>query len=203
MKNLVLNSLLLVFLNSCASYSDNFQVSEKKLESFTPEFLVNSSKEKSFRMSIDAYGNNFSGIVVSKKINPNHYRFAFLNEFGGKMLDFELENQQIKVHHVIEKLNRKIILNMLSKDFNLLFNENNKITKAFESDDYSILESEINDKPVYYFTKNDVLEKTVMTSGKKEKISLQYHYIQTEFPDVEISHGKVKIKIYLHLLESN
>lgn len=203
MKNLLLSSLLLTFLNSCASYSDNFRISDKKVESFTPDFLINSSKEKSFRMSIEAYGNNFSGNVVSKKLNQNHYRFAFLSEFGGKMLDFELENQEMKVNYAMEQLDRKIILNMLQKDFNLLFNENNKIIQTFESDGFSVLQSKINEKPVYYFLKNDSLEKAVMAPRKKEKISLQYSYKESEFPDVEISHGKVKIKIYLHLLDSN
>lgn len=203
MKNLVLSSLLLTFLCSCASYSEKFHVSEKRIENFTPEFLINSSKEKSFRMSIEAYGEIFGGIVVCKKLDPNHYRFAFLNEFGGKILDFELENQEMRVNYVMEHLDKKIILNMLRKDFNLLFNESNEITQMFESDEYSVLQSKLNKRPVYYFTKNDVLEKTVMASGKKEKISLQYNYNETEFPDVEISHGKLKIKIYLHLLDSN
>lgn len=203
MKNLVLSSLLLTFLCSCASYSEKFHVSEKRIENFTPEFLINSSKEKSFRMSIEAYGEIFGGIVVCKKLDPNHYRFAFLNEFGGKILDFELENQEMRVNYVMEHLDKKIILNMLRKDFNLLFNESNEITQMFESDEYSVLQSKLNKRPVYYFIKNDVLEKTVMASGKKEKISLQYNYNETEFPDVEISHGKLKIKIYLHLLDSN
>lgn len=154
-------------------------------------------------MSIEAYGNNFGGIVVCKKLNSNHYRFAFLNEFGGKMLDFELENQEMKVNYAMEQLDRKIILNMLQKDFNLLFNENNKITQTFESDGYSILQSEIKEKQVYYFLKNDTLEKTIMPGKTKEKISLQYSYNDSEFPDVKISHRKVKIKIYLHLLDSN
>lgn len=203
MKSLVLSSFLLIFLSSCGTYSKNFQVSEKKIKSYTPEFLMNSPKEKSFRMSIDAYGNNLSGIVVSKKINPNHYRFAFLNEFGAKMLDFELENQEMKIHSVIEQLDRKIILNLLKKDFNLLFNENNKITQTFDSEEFKILKSEINSQSVYYFLKNNSLQKTVLASGKKEKIRLEYIYKNTAFPDVEISHGKVKIKIYLHLLDSN
>lgn len=201
MKNLVLSSFLLIFLISCGTYSKNFQVSESKIESFTPEFLMNSPKEKSFRMSIDAYGNNFSGIVVSKKINPNHYRFAFLNEFGAKMLDFELGNQEMKIHSVMEQLDRKIILNLLKKDFNLLFNENNKITQTFDSEEFKILQSEINSQTVYYFLKNDSLQKMVLVSGKKEKICLEYMYKNTAFPDVEISHGNVKIKIYLHLLD--
>lgn len=194
--------ILIFIVSSCASYSDNFQISDKKIESFTPDFL-NSFQEKSFKISIDAYGNNFGGIVVCKKINPNHYRFAFLNEFGGKMLDFELENQEMKVNYAMEQLDRKIILNMLQKDFNLLFNENNTIIQTFESDGYSVLQTEISENPVYYFLKNDSLQKTVLAPHKKEKINLQFSYANTDFPDVEISHGKVKIKIYLHLLDSN
>lgn len=202
MKNLLLSSLLLT-LFSCGTYTENFKISNKKVENFTSEFLINSPKEKSFRMAIEAYGNNFSGNVVSKKLNPNHYRFAFLNEFGGKMLDFELINQDLKLNYAMEELDRKILLSMLEKDFNLLFNENNSISETFEFDEFLILKSKINSNPIYYYLKNDTLRKTVMATGKKEKINLQYSYKGTEFPDVEISHGKVKVKIYLHLLDSN
>lgn len=203
MKNLVLSSFLLIFFNSCGTYSQNFQVSEKKVETYTPEFLLTSPSEKIFRMSIDAYGTNYSGNVVSKRINSNHYRFAFLNEFGGKMLDFELENQEMKIHYVMEQLDRKIILNLLKKDFNLLFDENNSVKQTFKFEDYLIFQSEINSKSVYYYLKNDTLQKTVMTGKKSKKIDLQYSYETKEFPDVEISHEKIKIKIYLHLLDSN
>lgn len=202
MKNLLLSSLLLTYF-SCGTYTENFKISDKNVENFTPDFLINSPKEKTFRMAIEAYGNNFSGNVVSKKLNPNHYRFAFLNEFGGKMLDFELINQDLKLNYAMEGLDRKIILNMLKKDFNLLFNENNPISETFESDEFLILQSEINSNPVYYYLKNDTLQRTVMTGRKKEKINLQYSFKGDEFPDVEISHRKVKIKIYLHLLDSN
>ncbi len=203
MKSLPLSSLFLTLLFSCASYSDGFRVSEKKIDFYTPDFLINSGTEKSFRMSIEAYENHFGGIVASKKLNPNHYRFAFLNEFGGKMLDFELENQEMRINYVMEELDRKIILNLLKKDFNLLFTEVNKILQSYEQEDFIILESKIHGNPVYYYLKNNVLQKTTMTGRKKEKINLEYKYNGSEFPDVEISHSDMKIKIYLHLLDNN
>lgn len=200
MKNFLLSSVFFCFI-SCATYSDGFLISEKQIEAFTPEFLINST-ENSFRMSIDAYGNHFSGIVVCKKLKQDHRRFAFLNEFGGKMLDFELENQEFKLNHAVEGLDKKLILNMLQKDFGLIFLEDIKVEQVFESEEFLILKSNLKKDPVYLYLKNDTLTKTVMTGRKKEKIQLDYRYGEKEFPDVEISHKNVKIKIYLHLLDN-
>src|SRR5690606_19132751 len=136
-----------VFLFSCSSYTKSFESRAIPVERFTPTYLKN-FKENSFKISIEAYGNHFGGILATKKLKENHFRFAFLNEFGGKMLDFELINQELKLNYAIDELNKKIILNLLKKDFNLLFHENNKVLNAYENNGYMILQSEINKKPV-------------------------------------------------------
>ncbi len=199
MKTLVRLGLILIFLSSCASYMDSFTEIEKPIEYYTPEFL-NGFEENSFKISIEAYGNHFGGILAVKKLDENHFRFAFLNEFGGKMLDFELIGQKLKLHYAVEALNKKTILRLLKKDFNLLFHENNPILNAFQSEPSLVLKAEINQKPVYYFLENNRLQKTISTGRNKEKTRLEYRYDSPEFPEVIISHQNLKIKIYLHLL---
>src|SRR5690606_16496861 len=125
----ILTLFFIILVSSCSTYTKNF-VSEQVNERFTPHYLEDFS-EGSFKISIEAFDNHFGGILVAKKLETNHFRFAFINEFGGKLLDFELIDKELKLNYAIEQLDRKIILNMLEKDFALLFSEDNKIDEKF------------------------------------------------------------------------
>jgi hypothetical protein len=201
MRNLVLSSLFLII--SCASYTKNFVEKEKQFETFTPNYLEN-FQEASFKISIDAFGNHFGGILAAKKLEINHYRFAFVNEFGGKLLDFELINNELKLNYAVDGLNRKILLKLLEKDFNLTFSENNRVENQFQNEQFKILKSSVGNlkKPVYYFldSKTGKLKKIVL-ANQKEEISVNLISTEKIWPDVEISHQKMPIKIYLHLLD--
>lgn len=201
MKNLLLSSLILIF--SCTSYTKTFIPREKKIETFTPPYLQNFN-EASFKISIEAYGNHFGGILAAKKLNENHFRFAFINEFGGKLMDFELENNDFKLNYAIEELNRKIILNLLYRDFRLLFSAQNKVEQEFENSAYHIIKTSNPGfgQPVYFYMSNETgrLASSVL-AGRKEKIKIIFTDMGKSMPDAEISHGKAKVKIYLHLLD--
>jgi len=203
MKSLLLSSLILI--SSCASYTKSFKEKERTVEIYSPGYLKN-FKEKSFKISIDAFGNHFGGILVAKKLDNNHYRFALINEFGGKLMDFELKNNEFQLNYAIEQLNRKIIINLLKKDFLLLFSEQNRIDHEFDNQSFIILESSIPNlkQPVYYYL-NPETEKpeSIILAGKKEKVKITFTESSNSVPDAEVTHGKLPIKIYLHLLENN
>lgn len=202
MKSFLLSSFLLVFI-SCASYTKDFEPKERTIERFTPEYLKD-FEEKSFKISIEAYGNNFGGILVAKKLNVNHYRLAFLNEFGGKMLDFEIIDRKLKLNYAIEQLYKKILLNLLEKDFVMLFSEENLIEKEFIQNENLILRTEkfIGNKNLFYELNPAGNLQKIILAKNKEKASIKLIYNDKQFPNIEISHGKIPIKIYLHLLNN-
>lgn len=202
MKSFLLSSFLLIFI-SCAYYTKDFEPKERTIERFTPEYLKD-FEEKSFKISIEAYGNNFGGILVAKKLNVNHYRLAFLNEFGGKMLDFEIINRELKLNYAIEQLDKKILLNLLEKDFVMLFSEENLIENEFTQNENLILQTEkfIGNKNLFYELNPAGNLKKITLVKNKEKASIKLIYNVKQFPDIEILHGKMPIKIYLHLLNN-
>jgi len=188
---------------SCASYTKLFEPKEKSVETFTPDYLKDFT-EGTFKISIEAFDNHFGGIMVAKKLETNHYRFAFLNEFGGKMMDFEIQNRNLKLNYAIDQLDRKIILNMLEKDFAMLFSEENLIGKEFTHNNIIILKSPkfSKNKDVYYeLNTNDLI--SIILAKRKEKVRVDLSKTENNFPDIEITHGKLPIKIYLHLLQNN
>lgn len=202
MKSFLLSSFLLVFV-SCASYTKDFEPKERTIERFTPDYLKD-FEEKSFKISIDAFGNNFGGILVVKKLDINHYRLAFLNEFGGKMLDFEIIERELKLNYAIEELDRKVLLNLLEKDFAILFSEENLIEKEFVQNENIILQTEkiLGNKNLFYEFNPDGNLSKIALAKSKEKVTIMLRNKVHSFPKIEISHGKMPIKIYLHLLEN-
>lgn len=195
--------ILILYFFSCASYTKSFTEKEKTAETFTPGYLEN-FQEASFKISIEAFGNHFGGILAAKKLKNNHFRFAFLNEFGGKMLDFELINNELKLNYAVDELNRKMLLKLLEKDFNLIFSGNNKVENQYQKDNFKILESSVQNlkKPVYYFLNPQTGKpERIVLANQKEEVSVDLIPTEKTWPDIEISHQKLPIKIYLHLLD--
>ncbi len=201
----------ILFHVSCATYTKSFEPKEKSVEAFTPAYLQD-FQEASFKISIEAFDNHFGGIMVAKKLETNHYRFAFLNEFGGKMMDFEIQNRNLKLNYAIDQLDQKIILNMLKKDFSMLFSEEVFIKNEFAQNELRILEAEkfIGNKNLYYeLNSNGELTKILLGKANlpnrqgKEKVRIDLENSSKRLPEIQISHGKMPIKIYLHLLENN
>ncbi len=195
---------IILFNVSCASFTKSFDPKEKTIENFTPEYLKD-FEEASFKISIEAFDNHFGGIMVTKKLKTNHYRFAFLNEFGGKMMDFEMLNRELKLNYAIEQLNRKIILNMLEKDFAMLFSEEVFIENEFAKNEYRFLDAGkfIGNKHLYYELNPDGELTQILLANGKEKVRIDLENNTQRIPEIRISHGKLPIKIYLHLLENN
>src|SRR5690606_28359897 len=131
-----------LFFLSCTSYTKNFTDKEKPVKTFTPGYL-NNLRKVSCKISIDACGNHLGGFLTAKKFEINHYRFAFVNEFSAKLLDFELKNNELKLNYAIDELNQKMLLKLLEKDFNLIFSENNQVENQFQNDRFHILECSV------------------------------------------------------------
>ena len=204
MRNFLFSIFLLGILSSCSSYKADFIPVQKNRETFTPDFLTEKNLEKVFKVDIEVYGHQLGGIMAVKKLAPEHYRIALLTEIGAKLLDFELNKEEMKLNYAIEQLNRKIILNILKQDFLILLNENIDVEEQYRYNDYTIYQASISGKKLYYFIIHDTLQldKTVWASGQKEKTVFTYFYSDTDFPDIKIDHKNVKLTIELRVLEN-
>lgn len=174
-------------------------------EFFTPSYMKN-FQENSFKISIEAYGNHFGGILVAKRLENQHFRFAFLNEFGGKMLDFELIDSKLKLNYAIDELNRKTILNLLEKDFAMIFGENLTIVQKFNQGEKIQIETysaSLNRRMKYSIETTDEKETKAELIKKQIEAVADYTFGESRFPEIEISHQKQPIKIYLHLLQNH
>lgn len=80
-----------------------------------------SDRMQKYNMTIDFMRKHFSGLLVVKQTHPGTCRILFSTHFGLSLFDLEIGRDSLQVHHCIEPLNKKKILNLLGRDFTVLF----------------------------------------------------------------------------------
>jgi MinD-like ATPase involved in chromosome partitioning or flagellar assembly len=169
----------------------------------TAEFIYNpyfnnQTIDYIYKAKIKLAKNNFGGLLIIKKIKEKQHRVVFTTEFGNKIFDFEFLNNDFKVHFILDKLNKKIVVNALKKDFQLLVKEQNKVINQFSDNVNVIYQSELNKKDNYYFHENKQLRKIVMASKKKEKVSIYFDEITNKIAkSVIIKHHNFNMTLSL------
>jgi hypothetical protein len=89
--------------------------SDSCFESAVPQF-----KSELYTTSIDIVGHHLSGLLLIKTMPDSSQRVVFTNESGISFFDFEWKAEGFKIHHVMKKIKRKIIVNTLRKDLELI-----------------------------------------------------------------------------------
>ena len=49
---------------------------------------------------MEVYGNDISGILIIKKISETTHRVVLTSDFGNKMIDFEISENDFKLNYV-------------------------------------------------------------------------------------------------------
>lgn len=74
-----------------------------------------------YNASVDVMGNHISGLMFFKTMADSSQRVVFTTETGLTFFNFEWDKAgNFKAQHVIKKLDRKVIVNLLRKDIELM-----------------------------------------------------------------------------------
>ena len=139
MKGSVLNSLFAIclLLTACSpSILKGFQKTEAAtvLKDGLYPFFSKDDTLHHFNMQIDFRKNHFSGLLIIKQTAEDTYRLVLNSHFGMGIFNLELTPQTFTVHHCLEALNKKQVINTLENDFrNLLFLQ---VPEAVPADTY-------------------------------------------------------------------
>ncbi len=198
----LITSCLSVFLFSCSLITTKNLIKQTPTEQFVYNpYFNNQTIDYIYKAKIKLAKNNFGGLLIIKKIKEKQHRVVFTTEFGNKIFDFEFINNDFKVNFILDKLNRKIVINALKKDFQLLVKEQNKVMNQFSNKENVIYQSKLNKKDNYYFHENKQLRKIVMTSKKKEKVSIYFDKITNKIAKkVVIKHHNFKMTLNLEYI---
>lgn len=194
----LLISLCILVLN-CGSYpkKQNFQTNDSALKNIKNPYFSDVNRDYIYKASIDVYGKNFGGLLIIKKITDNQHRIAFTTEMGSKLFDFTFTEDDFKVNFILDELNKKMLINILKKDFKVLVTENIDVLNGFSEANNSVYEAFIYHKSYYYFD-NIQLAKVIRVKNGKENVQFLFSKINNHIAEqIEIKHRNINLEIKL------
>jgi len=209
MRYLLINFLFLSLV-SCGTLATTKGLVAKSIsKSIQNPYFSNVKTDYVYKAKIDVNKNHFGGLLIVKKMAKNHHRVVFTTEFGNKIFDFEFTNNiflfksLFKVNYIMDKLDKKIIVNALKKDFQLLVSENNVAIREFNTSNFTIYQTNSNKRDNYYYInkKNKQLEKVVMASKHKEKVTIKFNKINNNLAkSIQIKHHNFNMNMQLNYI---
>jgi len=204
---LIINLFTLCLFTSCAIPTvKDLPEYDAEVTEFSNPYFSNIDIDYVYKTKIKAYNNDFGGILIIKKIKENNHRIVFTTNFGNKIFDFELINNEMKAHFIVKELDRKIIINTLKRDFQTLTQEHNKINKAFTDDEgHLIFQSKVEKRFNHYLVEQQTKQLTQITNTNhsKEKVIFSFSNIKNSIAEnINIQHLTAPIEINLSYLNS-
>ncbi|MFC7347450.1 hypothetical protein ACFQO9_12045 [Chryseobacterium zhengzhouense] len=193
-------SLIFLLFASCKTYKLTDVKPVSNSEKTVENLYFSSNEDYVYKCQMDIYKNHVSGILILKKINETTHRVVLTSDFGNKLIDFEISDDDFKLNYVLPDLDKKIVINFLKNDFQQLLKRQFPVTESFENENSKIYLSKV-DKKIYYlfFNKeNDLLKQIIYTKNNKEKIDFTFDAKKHIFADsIDLQHKDFKINIKL------
>ena len=203
----LLTSCLIILLVSCATNNvvKDYKTIGVAKNNYTATYFSNPEIDYVYKANITVYGNELTGIFIAKKINETTHRVVFTTEFGNKLIDFEISENNFKVNSIVDELNRKMLINTLKTDFRLLLRKEFQIIEQFEDENTTVYKSKEGNKFNYIFEtkKEHKIRSIVHSSKRKEKISFNFTSKNDTFAEkIIIQHSNIKLRIELNYFKT-
>ncbi|MGB6151470.1 MAG: hypothetical protein WBG48_05710 [Pricia sp.] len=202
---ILLSSLFAFMLIGCASYpkKNGYQSVETiQKESLNPYFS-DVSKDYVYKAKIEAFDKTFGGLFIVKKLGPQHHRVVFTTEIGNTLFDFTFQEDDFKVNRILKEMDRKLLINILKRDFKVLLEEHPGVLQTFKNNDDFVYAVKIGSKKHYFYHSDDALQKIARVGGGKEKGIFSFSKIRDDLAGtIQISHKTFPLTITLSLIES-
>jgi hypothetical protein len=100
-------------------------------ETITPvSWFTSDTGHYLFNTKIDVFKNHFSGLMIVKPEPNESYRVVFITEVGLKIFDMGfLPDSQVNIHYMMDAMNRKKLIKILSNDISLVLMNGLKVRK--------------------------------------------------------------------------
>lgn len=196
----LLYSLILILAVSCKTYKLTDVKPASASEKTVENLYFSSGEDYVYKCQIDIYKSHISGILIIKKLNDTTHRVALTSDFGNKLIDFEVSENNFNLNYVLPDLDKKIIINFLKNDFRQLLKRKYPVNESFENENTKIYLSKIDNKSYYLFfsKENGLLKEIVYTKNNKEKIDFTFDAKKPIFADgLSLQHKDFKINIQL------
>ena len=199
----LLISILAISLFSCKSYEvkSGFVPRKAVEQNIQNLYFADPAKDYVYKTQIDAYGKNYGGIMIMKKVSDSTHRVVLATDFGNKLLDFELSADAHHVNYIVDELDRKIIVRTLVEDLRILLSINQTAEEEFRTESAQVYKILSGKNRLYYFKNNStqLLAKIVKASRTKEKVTFTFDSKNTTFVEnITIQHTNIRLRIKLN-----
>ncbi len=191
---------LVFLLVGCASYpkKNGFVRVEDSDRPIQNPYFSDTLVDYIYKAKIDVFDKSFGGILVLKKLGPASHRIAFTTEMGNTLFDFSFLNDGFKVNRILKELDRKILINILRKDFTALIREQNSILEQYQKESESLKKATILGKEHYYLYQNNRLAQIVRIGKGTPKVVFLFFEINDNIAQqIKITHYNFKLTIAL------
>lgn len=203
--------LLLLFSGCSLSLFPGYHPLTDSRAVFPVSWFQSDSGHFLFNTKIDLMRDHFSGLMVIKPENGKSYRVVFLTEVGLKVFDMEfMPGGQMKVHYIVDAINRKMLINKLSNDLSLvLMNGMSAIQFDILSHKDSkdiIFRYNHGNKRNYYFLNgtNNQPYLARQTAGLANKVRVSFFGNPvTGIDSLKIKHDNFRLNINLYRINEN
>lgn len=198
MRYLIISCLLLLSLNSCKPFQMDGQNLIPVQESISNNYFSDYTQETLYRGRIEVYGKAITGLFIAKRIGEHEHRMVFTSDFGNTLFDFTITDSAFHVNYVMEDLDKKIILNILKRDFTALVKMDNPVDKRLDSGTSWAFKSDLDNK--YFIVNKDdgQLSQIVLFSKYKKKVDFIFVTDEAkQLKQIEIVHHNIDLKITL------
>lgn len=194
----LLSSIALLLFVSCVSYSKKNGFINSTEQPIENPYFSDTSIDYVYKADIEAFGNSFGGIFVVKKLGTDYHRIAFTTELGNKIFDFTFKGEDFTVNHILKRMDKKILINLLKNDFRVLVNENPTVVKSFRKNSNTIYKTLVGNKKYYHWFKEKDLSKIVNVTKGKKKVEFTFSEINDNIVHhIQIFHHNIRLKINL------
>lgn len=195
-------SFILV-MAGCASYpkKNGFEKVEATNSPVQNPYFSDTSIDYVYKAKIDVFDTSFGGILVVKKLGPASHRIAFTTEMGNTLFDFSFIEDHFTVNSILKDLDRKILINILRKDFTALIREQNTLQEQYQKNDEYLTATTILGKKHFYLYENDHLARITRIGKGIPKVVFQFSQINDNIAhQIKITHSNFKLTIALNAI---
>jgi len=199
----LINSICLLLLVGCKSYPkrNGLEPTELRKVKIENPYFSDATQDYVYKATIHAFDQRFGGLLIIKKLGLEHHRIVFTTEMGNTIFDFTLQGSDFRVNRILKEMDRKIVLSLFRKDFEVLIKAQAPVKKAFTDGSHVVFEADNRHKKYYYFYIDHQLKKIVRTGNGNEKVSFQFSGIKGNIAtQIHIDHSNIELQIALKAL---
>ncbi len=192
-------SFILISITDCSTVPQS-SGNKDTITGVKNRYFSDPEQEYFYRAQITAYGTDFSGMFILKKIAEDAHRIVMTGDFGNKMLDAEISESTFRINYILPNLDRTVIKNVLEKDFRILVKENYATTEKRTESAHDIYRSFHNKTycDLYFERESGMLTQIIVNEKSKASSFFNYEAKNPIFAErIEILHQDIKLQIIL------